>query len=99
MATYYVLRRANGDILTLEVDGVSYVAVWASEQDLRRSKSANPDLMVYVPAPLERRLLRMRFGDQPVRLFLVDARDPDLRTGREITPEEAFGEAAFPKAA
>lgn len=99
MATYYILRKANGEVFTLEVNGVSYVAVWGDERDVRRSKSANPDLMVYIPAPADERFLKRRFGDRPIRFFLVDGRDPDLRTGREITPEDVFGEAALPKAA
>jgi hypothetical protein len=96
---YYILRRANGEIFTLQRDGVTYVAVWADERDVRRSKSANPDLMVYVPAPVSERVLRQRLGDRPIRFFLVDGRDPDLKTGREISPEEVLGQAAFPKAA
>jgi len=99
MATYYVLRRANGEVFTVERNGVSYVAVWADERDVRRSKSANPDLMLYVAAPLDERFLRRRFGDHVPRFFLVDGRDPDLKTGREIALEEIKGEAAVPKAA
>ncbi len=96
---FYILRRANGEIFTLQRDGVSYIAVWADERDVRRSKSANPDLMVYVPAPADERVLRRWLGDRPMRFFLVDSRNPDLRTGREISPEEVLGQAALPKAA
>jgi hypothetical protein len=99
MATYYILRRANGEVFTLERNGVSYIAVWADERDVRRSKSANPDLMLYVPAPVTGRFLKRRFGDRELRFFLVDGRDPDLKRGREITPEEILGDVSVPQAA
>lgn len=98
MATYYILRRANGDILTLERGGHTYIAVWDSELGVRRSKNANPDLIVYVPAALDRRWIERRIPGNR-RYFLVDSTDPDLETGREITEEELFGQPEFRKAA
>jgi hypothetical protein len=98
MTTYYVLRRANGDILTLERGNQTYIAVWDSEVSVRRSKSSNPDLIVYVPAVVDRRWIERRFPG-PRRYFLVDSSDADLATGREVTEEELFGSPEFRKAA
>jgi hypothetical protein len=99
MGTHYVLRKANGQLLIIEIDGKSCVPVWESENAVRRSKRANPDLMVYVTAPLSRQMMERRFPDLNVSLFLVDSRDPDLETGHEISQAEAFGESPLSQAA
>jgi hypothetical protein len=99
MSTYYVLRKANGDILTVEVEGKQYIPVWDSEIGLRRSKRANPDLIVYVPAPADRRLIERKFPKLDVPFFLIDSEDVDLQTGREISRDEVFGELSLAQAA
>jgi len=96
---YYILRKANGDILTVDVKGKQYIPVWDSEIGVRRSKRANPDLIVYVPAPLDRRLIKQKFPNPDVPFFLVDSRDPDLQTGREINWSELFNEPVLAQAA
>ena len=99
MSTYYILRKANGDILTIDVKGKEYIAVWDSETGVRRSKRANPDLIVYLPAPLDRRLIERTLPNLNVPFFLVDSRDPDLQTGREISWDQLFGEPTLAQAA
>jgi hypothetical protein len=96
---YYILRKANGDILTVDVKGKQYIPVWGSEIGVRRSKRANPDLIVYVPAPLDHRLIERKFPNPDVPFFLVDGRDPDLQTGREISWSELFEEPRLAQAA
>lgn len=99
MSTYYLLRKANGDILTVEIKGKEYIAVWDSDTAVRRSKRANPELMVYVPAVVDRRLIERKFPNPSVSFFLVDSRDPDLRTGHEISADELLAEPELAQAA
>jgi len=99
MSAYYILRKANGDILMVENQSKKYIAVWDSEVGVRRSKRANPDLIVYVPAQLDRRLIERKFPNLEVPFFLVDGRDPDLKTGREISQAELFEEPELAQAA
>lgn len=99
MSAYYVLRKANGDILTVDIEGTTYIAVWDSEVGVRRSKRANPDLLVYVPTAADRRLMERQFPHLDRPFFLVDSRDPDLHTGRQIDHTELFGEIELAQAA
>ncbi|MBI3951568.1 MAG: hypothetical protein HY314_14045 [Acidobacteria bacterium] len=99
MSTYYILRKANGEILTIDVEGKTYIPVWDSESAVRRSKRANPDLIVYVPVQLDRRWIERRFSNLQVPFLLVDSRDPDLQTGREIDPAELFEQPELARAA
>jgi hypothetical protein len=99
MNTHYILRKANGDLLTIEVHGKKSIAVWDSEVGVRRSQRANPDLIVYVPAPLDRRLIERNHPGLSASFFLVHNQGTDLRTGREISPEELFGGPTLAQAA
>ncbi|GEM_PF-922947 len=97
--TPYILRKANGDILTVDINGRPAIAVWEDERAVRRSKLANPELIVYVPAPLTRQLVERRFPNLDVSFFLVDSRDPDLKTGREMNPADLFSQLELAEAA
>jgi hypothetical protein len=99
MPTYYILRKANGDILTVEIKGRTHIAVWDSDAAVRRSKQANPELIVYVPARADRRLIGRRFPPLDAPFFLIDRQDPDLQTGQEIPSTEVFGETTLAQAA
>jgi len=99
MASYYVLRRANGDILTLDVNGTPHIAVWDSEEGVRRSKRANPELVVYVPAQIGDHSIGRKLARMSAKFFLVDSSDPDLTTGREISRDELFGQGLLGRAA
>lgn len=97
MSPYYILRKANGEVLTINVAGKTYVAVWDDPGAVRRSKLVNPALLVYVPAVLDLQWLQQRF-DAP-SFFLIDSRDPNLRTGREIGQAELVGSSELAQAA
>jgi hypothetical protein len=99
MSNFYILRRANGEVFTISINGEAHLAVWDSELGIRRSKNLNPDLIVYVPVPLERRLINKHFAGEPIKFFLVDGTEPDLTSGREISEDELFGQAEVPQAA
>lgn len=99
MSAYYILRKANGDILTVEIEGKKHIAVWDSDTAVRRSKRANPELIVYVPAVLDHQLIERKFPNLDVPFFLVDSRDPDLQTGRQISGDELLAEPELAQAA
>jgi hypothetical protein len=99
MNAFYVLRKANGDILTVDIKGKTYIPVWDHERGVRRSKGANPELLVYVPAQADRRLIERKFPKLDVPFFLVESRDLDLHTGSEINQAEVFGELELAQAA
>jgi hypothetical protein len=96
--TPFILRRANGEVFTISINDVPHVAVWDSELGIRRSKNINPDLIVYVPATLDRRVIKRQLAGQPIKFFLVDSFDPDLTSGREISEDELFDQGV-PRAA
>jgi hypothetical protein len=99
MNTYYILRKANGDVLTTDVDGKTHVAVWNHPDAVRRSKQANPGLVVYVSAVLDHQLIERRFPNKSASFFLIDSRDPDLQTGREMSQSDFFASSELAQAA
>lgn len=99
MNDYYILRRANGDALKIDVNGKEYIPVWDGEVAVRRSKRANPDLIVYVPVRLNRQLIERALPTLNSPLFLIDSRDLDLQTGRELSRDELVEETDLVQAA
>jgi hypothetical protein len=97
--TPFILRRANGEVFTITINDAPHVAVWDGELAVRRSKNMNPDLIVYVPIPPDRRLIERQFAGEPIKFFLVDSSDPDLMSGREIGEDELFSQAEVRQAA
>lgn len=96
MAETHVLRRANGDLFTEEVGGRTYVPIWSSEGSARRYKERNPELLIYFPARLDRRLIKRitsrADAGGAVEFFLLSDDDPDadLSDGRPVSLEEIF---------
>ncbi|MFY9555080.1 MAG: hypothetical protein WAV47_10250 [Blastocatellia bacterium] len=95
MSDMFVMRRANGDLFTEEINGKPRVLVWSSEEALARSKERNPELMTFLPARLTRSLIHGTGSGLAVEepaLFLLDEDDPqaDLDDGRPISLEEIF---------
>ena len=76
----YLMKRANGDLFTLTVGGNEYVAVWPNEFAARRYKARNPELLVYLPARIDRALVERKLGrllhEQSLRFWLLDENDP-----------------------
>jgi len=100
MEDVYVMRRANGDLFTEEVQGKVRIPVWSSRGAIDRYKARNPELMVFLPAPLDRLLLNKieaLTNDASLELFLLSEEDPnaDLYEGRPLKPEEIFPENAI----
>ena len=97
MGDVYVMRRANGDLFTEEVQGKVRIPVWSSRDAADRYKARNPELNVFLPARLDRLLLnkiKTLNNEGPVEFFLLLEEDPNasLYEGRPIMPEEIFPE-------
>src|SRR4026208_1059378 len=101
MGDVYVMRRANGDLFTEEVQGKVRIPVWSSRDAADRYKARNPELNVFLPARLDRLLLnkiKTLNNEGPVEFFLLLEEDPNasLYEGRPIMPEEIFPEHEAP---
>ncbi len=45
-----IMRRANGELFTLTLEGREHLALWPSLQSAIRYKVRNPELLVFLPA-------------------------------------------------
>lgn len=95
MNELFVMRRANGDLLTEEVEGRIRIPVWTSPDAVARYKARNPELLIYFPVRLDRSLLkRVKTGpaaEAAPEFLLLSEDDPDasLEEGTPI-PFEAM---------
>jgi hypothetical protein len=100
MSELYVMRRANGDLFTVEAEGERRIPVWPSKEAAARYKARNPDLMVFFPALLDRSILLRAAAKPesaaPPRFLLLpeDSPDANLYEGRLVAVEEVFLEGA-----
>ena len=96
MSDMYVMRRANGDLLTEEIEaGRIRIPLWPNADAAARYKARNPELLVYLPTRLDHSLIkRIRaLGAEGTTEFFVlreDDPDADLNSGRPIMLEELF---------
>jgi hypothetical protein len=93
MNDLFVMRRANGDLFTEEVDGRVVLPVWSGRDSVERYRERNPRLMIYFPAPLDAKTLKTASSGQlPLEYFLLEEGDPDadLEEGRMISPDEVL---------
>ncbi len=106
MSELFVMRRANGDLLTEEINGKLVIPVWSGREAVARYKERNPELMIFLPARLDRSTMKKgtsgRGAEGTTHFFLLsdDAPDAYLDDGRLITLEEGFpeGQIASPAA-
>lgn len=106
MSELFVMRRANGDLFTEEINGELVIPVWSGKDAVARYKERNPRLMIFLPARLDRSTMKKvtsgRGPEGTTRFFLLsdDAPDAYLNEGRMIAPEEVFpeGQIASPVA-
>lgn len=96
MDELFVMRRANGDLFAEQIQGELHIPVWSSKEAVARYKARNPELMIFWPVRLDRRLIqRISAGaEKPAGFFLLseDAPDAYLDDGRPIAIEEIFPE-------
>jgi hypothetical protein len=96
MSEMFVVRRANGDIFTEEIDGKPTIPVWSSVDAIERYKERNPELITFIGAPLTRSLIgrigNVLAAEGTPRFFLLAEDDPDadLDDGRPISVDEIF---------
>ena len=94
MAEMLVMRRANGDLFSKEIDGQPRIPVWSSRAACARYRARNPELLTYLPARLDEQLLKRiaagANGARHVTFFLIseDAPDASLDRGRLVSPDE-----------
>ena len=100
MDEMYVMRRANGDLLTVEAQGKRRIPVWTSEDSVTRYKALNPELIFYWPVKLNRDVVKRATGkakkDETAEFFLLSpkTRDAQLEDGKPVTLEEVLPEIA-----
>jgi hypothetical protein len=98
MGYVFVMRRANGDLFTEEVNGRLRIPVWRSEEEVARHRERNPELLTFLPArltrPLIRRITTALGSEGTTEFFLLSEDDPDadLTDGRPISLDEIFPE-------
>jgi hypothetical protein len=96
----YLMRKANGEPFWLELDGNRYLALWPSHQAALRYKAKNPELVVFLPAKLDRnwaiRLRQMAIGET-MRFWLLDEEDPSasFESGRIIEWPDILSAAGY----
>jgi hypothetical protein len=96
MSDLFIMRRANGDLLVQEVEGRSRIPVWSSQDAVARYKERNPELIVFFPARLDRRILdklsRVGYAGGLPEFSLLPDHTPDARMdqGRPIKIEDLF---------
>ena len=94
MAEMLVMRHANGDLFTEEVNRRPVIPVWSSRDAVARYRERNPELLTYLPARLNDSLLRRirsrQRDDGHATFFLMseDAPDANLKRGRVIAFDE-----------
>jgi hypothetical protein len=98
MSELFVMRRANGDLFTREINGKLVLPVWSGRDSVVRYKERNPALRIFLPARLDRSAMKKvtsRRGTEGMTQFFLlsdDAPDAYLDEGRLITLEEIFPE-------
>lgn len=98
MNELFVMRRANGNLFTEEIDGKLCVPIWASKEAVLRYRERNPRLGVYLPQRFNRGLLKNLDASSATEatpeFFLLSDEDPDadLEDGRHVSLEEILPE-------
>ncbi|MEK6323068.1 MAG: hypothetical protein AABN33_15460 [Acidobacteriota bacterium] len=94
MSEMFVMRRANGDLFTEEINGKLGIPVWSNEESPARYKERNPELMTFLAARLTPSLINKignglgTEGTTEFFLLAEDDTDADLEDGRPISLEE-----------
>lgn len=87
----YGMRRANGEWLTTEIEGVRCVPVFRNAAAAQRVHHRVGTLLVYRPQPLDATAVeRLTRRTPDLKFWLVDEFAPkaDLTPGRWLSPEE-----------
>lgn len=96
MNELYVMRRANGDLLAVEIQGKLRIPVWSSEEAVARYRALNPELVCFWPVTLNEsvadRVTRGLGSEGTTEFFLLSETAPqaDLEDGRPVSCQELF---------
>jgi hypothetical protein len=99
----YVMRRANGDLLAVEIQGKLRIPIWQDPDAVNRYKALNPELVFYWPVKLDRNVAKRitaGLGREGEFLLLpADAPDARLDDGKPVKLDALFPEASTASAA
>jgi hypothetical protein len=92
MDQFTIMRRANGELFTLDIKGRQHLAVWPNANEALRYKAHNPELLVFVPAvaagPFGQKSLAPLRRDNIELVLLSDIDGTHLRGGRKMSWQE-----------
>ena len=87
-----VMRRANGDLFTVMLNGHAHLALWPSTQSAIHYKARNPVLLVFSPAlvasPFGQKSLAALQKENLELFLLTDTGRAHLDDGHQISWEE-----------
>ena len=95
MKELFVMRRANGNLFTEDINGKLHLPVWSSEEAAMRYRERNPKLVVFLPQRFSRSLLKSLTDSQgSPELFLLSDEDSnaDLEDGKPVSLAEVPAE-------
>jgi|GEM_PF-1159072 len=93
MAEMFAMRRANGELFTLDRKGRRYLPVFPDKETAARYWSLNPELYVFRSQLIDRKVINQKIKpaiSSGCTLLLMSSEDHDARwsSGREISFEE-----------
>lgn len=101
MAEFYVMQRANGELLTETINNQRTVPVWPDFQSLQKFRMFNPALSLFLPKLIDSRTMgKLKALEKQGSKFLfmtTEEHSPDLKDGLPTTVdklEESFRPAA-----
>jgi len=84
-----IMRRANGELFTLQRKGVEHLALWPSLRSANHYKQRNRELLVFVPSSTAsafgKRSLAAVHDEQMPLFLLADDGNARFRDGRSMT--------------
>jgi len=94
-----VLRRADGELFTEEINGKQVIPLWSSAEEVARYKQRNPKLITFLPAQLTG-VLRNKsnsIGGTGAEFFLIseENHDASLDDGKPVSLEEIFSRGKY----
>jgi len=102
MTHFYLMQRANGELLTETIDNNRTVPIWPDFQSLQKFKVFNPSLSIFLPKLIDSRTMGKLKGleKQGAKFSLMSTEEhsPDLNDGLPITVDK-LEESARPAAA
>jgi len=94
-----VLRRADGELFTEEINGKQVIPLWSSSEEVARYKERNPKLITFLPTQLTGALRNKSksIGGTGTEFFLIseENHDANLDDGNPVSLEEIFSRGKY----